>query len=61
MWGPRRAADTLAEEVAGGTWEAQRMSGLSAWSMAWGKLIGGCSFVWYCGLLVARRLYLRRL
>jgi hypothetical protein len=51
MWGPRRAADTLAEEVAGGTWEAQRMSGLSAWSMAWGKLIGGCSFVWYCGLL----------
>jgi hypothetical protein len=51
MWGPRRAADTLAEEVAGGTWESQRMSGLSAWSMAWGKLIGGCSFVWYCGLL----------
>ncbi|MBI2256984.1 MAG: hypothetical protein HYU58_20360 [Proteobacteria bacterium] len=51
MWGPRRAADSLAEEVAGGTWEAQRMSGLSAWSMAWGKLIGGCSFVWYCGLL----------
>lgn len=51
MWGPRRAADALAEEVAGGTWEAQRMSGLSAWSMTWGKLVGGCSFVWYCGLL----------
>jgi hypothetical protein len=51
MWGPRRAADALAEEVAGGTWESQRMSGLSAWSMAWGKLIGGCSFVWYCGFL----------
>ncbi|WP_374382174.1 hypothetical protein [Dongia sp.] len=51
MWGPRRAADALAEEVAGGTWEMQRMSGLSAWSMTWGKLVGGCSFVWYCGLL----------
>ena len=51
MWGPRRAADSLAEEVAGGTWESQRMSGLSAWSMTWGKLVGGCSFVWYCGLL----------
>lgn len=51
MWGPRRAADSLAEEVASGTWESQRMSSLSAWSMAWGKLIGGCSFVWYCGLL----------
>lgn len=51
MWGPRRAADSLAEEIAGGTWEAQRMSSLSAWSMVWGKLVGGCSFVWYCGLL----------
>jgi hypothetical protein len=52
MWGPRRAADALAEEVAGGTWEMQRMSGLSAWSMTWGKLIGGGSFVWFCGFLV---------
>ncbi|WP_374650724.1 hypothetical protein [Dongia sp.] len=51
MWGPRRAADSLAEEVASGTWEMQRMSGLSAWSMTWGKLVGGCSFVWYCGFL----------
>lgn len=51
MWGPRRAADALAEEVAGGTWEGQRMSGLSAWAMSWGKLVGGCSFVWYCGAL----------
>ncbi len=51
MWGPRRAADALAEEVGIGTWETQRMSGLSAWSMVWGKLVGGCAFVWYCGFL----------
>ena len=35
MWGPRRAADAVAEEVGTGTWEMQRMSGLSAWSMVW--------------------------
>lgn len=51
MWGPRRAADSLAEEVGSGTWEMQRMCGLSAWSMVWGKLVGGSSFVWYCGAL----------
>jgi hypothetical protein len=51
MWGPRRAADSLAEEVGSGTWEMQRMCGLSAWSMVWGKLVGGSAFVWYCGIL----------
>ena len=40
-----------AEEVGGGTWEGQRMSGLSAWSMSWGKLFGGAVFPWYCGLI----------
>jgi hypothetical protein len=48
LWGTRRAADSLAEEVSGGTWESQRMSGLGAWQMTWGKLIGSASFVWYC-------------
>lgn len=51
LWSTRRVADTLAEEVGGGTWESQRMSGLSAWSMVWGKLFGGASFPWYCGLI----------
>lgn len=48
LWGTRRAADLLSEEVSGGTWESQRMSGLGAWQMAWGKLIGGTAYVWYC-------------
>jgi hypothetical protein len=52
VWGTRRAADSLSEEVAAGTWDNQRMSGLSAWQMAWGKLIGGCAYVWYCALIV---------
>ena len=51
LWSTRRVADSLAEEVGGGTWETQRMSGMSAWSMVWGKLIGGASFPWYCALI----------
>jgi hypothetical protein len=51
LWGTRRAADSLAEEVSGGTWEGQRMSGLGAWQMTWGKLIGSVSFVWYCATI----------
>jgi hypothetical protein len=51
LWSTRRVADSLAEEVSGGTWEGQRMSGLSAWSMMWGKLFGGAIFPWYCALI----------
>ena len=51
LWGTRRVADSLAEEVSGGTWESQRMSSLGAWQMTWGKLIGSASFIWYCGLI----------
>jgi len=51
FWGTRRAADTLAEETAGGTWDGQRLSSLGAWAMSWGKLLGGTSFVWYAGLI----------
>lgn len=51
LWSTRRVADSLAEEIGGGTWEGQRMSGLSAWSMMWGKLIGGAAFPWYCALI----------
>jgi hypothetical protein len=51
LWSTRRVADSLAEEVGGGTWESQRMSGMSAWSMVWGKMIGGAIFPWYCALI----------
>jgi len=51
LWSTRRAADALAEEVGSNTWEIQRMSGLSAWSMAWGKLLGATAYPWFCALL----------
>lgn len=57
LWGTRRAADLVAEEIAGGTWDGQRMSALGAWEMSWGKLLGGTSYVWYCaGLAFLARL-----
>ncbi len=58
LWGTRRAADLVAEEVAGGTWDSQRMSALGAWQMTWGKFIGGISYVWYAaGIAFIARLW----
>ena len=51
FWGCRRAANTVAGEVAGHTWEGQVMSALGAWSMSWGKLFGGTSLVWLAGMI----------
>ena len=51
LWGTRRAAAAVAEEVRGGTWDSQRMSALDAWPMAWGKLLGSTVFTWYGGLI----------
>ncbi len=54
LWGTRRAGDLVAEEIAGGTWDSQRISALGAWQMSWGKLLGGTSYIWYCaGLALA--------
>jgi hypothetical protein len=51
LWGTRRAAASLGEEIANRTWDSQRMSALGPWSMAWGKLFGATSYVWYCALI----------
>jgi hypothetical protein len=58
FWGIRRAADLVAEEVAGRTWDSQRMSALGAWQMTWGKFIGGISYFWYsAGLALLVRIW----
>lgn len=46
-WGSRLAADAVLGEVAGRTWDSQRMSSLGPWQMSWGKLAGSTVFVWY--------------
>lgn len=51
VWGTRRAAESVNEEVAGGTWHSQRMSSLGAWAMTWGKLLGATAFPWYVALM----------
>ena len=51
IWGTRRAANAIGSEIRGRTWEGQVMSALTAWSMTWGKLVGGCSLVWLAGLV----------
>jgi hypothetical protein len=51
VWGTRRAADSVADEVVGGTWDSQRMSAIGAWPMSWGKLLGSTIYVWYCAAL----------
>ncbi len=51
LWGTRRAAASLADEVRGRTWDGQRMSALGTWAMTWGKLFGGTIYIWYGGLI----------
>lgn len=51
LWGTRLTAEAVVEEVTGGTWQQQRMNALSPWSMAWGKLLGATSYVWYGALI----------
>ncbi|GIL39498.1 hypothetical protein [Roseiterribacter gracilis] len=46
LWGSRRAADAIPDELAGRTWDTQRLSVISPWSMCWGKLFGVTSLVW---------------
>lgn len=47
LQGSRRAVSALADEITAGTWDGQRMSAIGPWTMAWGKLAGGTSHVWY--------------
>jgi hypothetical protein len=48
-WGNRLIADSLTQEIAGNTWDRQRMSAMGAWEMTWGKLFGSTIYVWYGG------------
>ncbi|MGN7612798.1 hypothetical protein ACQZV8_12015 [Magnetococcales bacterium HHB-1] len=51
LWGARQAADAVWREVADHTWDWQRLSSLSPWTLTWGKLLGSSIFSWYGALL----------
>lgn len=56
IWGPRLASETVIEEVNNNTWDFQRQSAISPWSMTLGKWLGSTLFTWY-GASIALFLY----
>lgn len=50
LWGTRLAAGAVTSEANERTWDGQRLSALSPWTMTWGKLFGAPAFTWYGGL-----------
>lgn len=56
IWGPRLAADTVIEEVNNNTWDFQRQSAISPWSMTLGKWLGSTLYSWY-GALISLAIY----
>lgn len=53
LWGSRLAAESVDSEVAGRTWDLQRLSAQTPWALTLGKLFGGTVFVWYCAAFCA--------
>ncbi len=53
FWAGRNAAGAVLREIRGRTWDAQRLSTLHPWGMAWGKLFGSTSLAWVMALICA--------
>src|SRR5690606_8467172 len=51
FWAGRGAAGAVLREIRGRTWDAQRLSTLHPWTMAWGKLFGATSLAWFMALV----------
>ena len=51
FWGARQSAECIFEELRNNTWDTQKTSAISPWSLAWGKLFGSTLYNWYGGLL----------
>jgi hypothetical protein len=51
FWGTRCAAQSVVEEIAGKTWDAQRLSAIRPWTMVWGKLLGSTLLAWIGGAM----------
>ncbi|MFP8781242.1 hypothetical protein [Hydrogenophaga sp. RWCD_12] len=52
-WGSLLVVSSINNEVSERTWDQQRLSALTPWQMAWGKLFGSAAYAWYGGLLCA--------
>lgn len=49
FWGARQAAESIFDELRNYTWDIQKTSAISPWSLTWGKLFGSTLFNWYGG------------
>lgn len=47
IWGSRLVTESIINEKIQNTWDWQRLSGASAWTLSIGKLFGSTIFVWY--------------
>ncbi len=52
-WGSLAVTQSINHEISERTWDQQRLSALSAWQMAWGKLFGSAIYPWFGGLICA--------
>lgn len=50
FWGARQAAESIFDELRNRTWDIQKTSAISPWSLTWGKLFGSTLFNWYGGI-----------
>jgi hypothetical protein len=50
LWGSHLAFSSVSDELQNRTWDNQRMSALSPFKLAWGKLFGATAFAWYIGV-----------
>jgi len=57
LWGVRQSAESVLGEIRERTWDWQRMSSISPWSLGWGKLLGSTIYPWY-GALICLFFYL---
>jgi hypothetical protein len=56
LWGTKKASETVVDEINNSTWDFQRQSSISPWSMTLGKLIGSTIYTWY-GAFIALTVY----
>ena len=52
-WGSVLVLSSINDEVSERTWDQQRLSALSPWQMAWGKLFGSTVYAWYGAAICA--------
>lgn len=52
IWGTHKAANSVIQELRDGTWDGQRLSPMTPWSVTWGKLFGASLSVWVASILL---------